>query len=104
MTNGASVAMSVVFAAILEGSMHGVNIMMTTMLPPYFGKYGRISLISGTLNFSSYIGSAVSGVGLAAVSEKYGWNGTLLLWGIIAFAGAVICVGMSGKWNKIKRE
>lgn len=104
LTNGASVAMSVVFAAILEGSMHGVNIMMTTMLPPYFGKYGRISLISGTLNFSSYIGSAVSGVGLAAVSEKYGWNGTLLLWGIIAFAGAVICVGMSGKWNKIKRE
>lgn len=103
-TSGASAAVSVMLAAILEGSMHGVNIMMTCMVPPYFGKYGKISFISGTLNFCTYVGSAVSGVGLAAVSERYEWSGTLILWSAIAFAGLLICFGICGVWNKLKKN
>lgn len=103
-TSGASAAVSVLLAAILEGSMHGVNIMMTCMVPPYFGKYGKISLISGTLNFCTYVGSAVSGVGLAAFSEKYEWSGTLVLWSVIALAGFLICLGICGIWNRLKKN
>ncbi len=99
-----SAAASVAFAAVLSGSMHGVNTMMTCMIPPYFGKYGNISFMAGLLNFGTYIGSAASGFGLALFSEKFGWNNTLLLWSMIALCGCLLCFAITRIWNKFKTE
>lgn len=95
---------SVAFAAILNGSMHGVNTMMTCMIPPYFRKYGNISFMAGLLNFCTYIGSAVSGFGLALFAEKFGWHNALLLWSFVALAGCLLCFSMTRTWNKFKNE
>lgn len=97
-----SAVVSVILAAILSGSMHGANSVLTCMIPPYFGKYGNISFMSGLLNFCTYIGSAASGIGIAAFSESYGWNKTLLLWSVIALIAVVLCGLFAKKWNKIK--
>lgn len=99
-TNGASAGVSVTLAAVLTGCMHGVNLILICMIPPYFAKYGRISFISGMLNFCTYIGSAVSASGLAAFSEKCGWAETLLLWGGLAFAGGAICCVLYRTWKR----
>lgn len=100
LANGASAVASVILAALLNGCMHGVNLMLICMIPPYFAKYGRISFISGMLNFCTYIGSAVSASGLAAFSEKCGWAETLLLWGGIAFAGGTVCCILCRVWKR----
>ena len=100
LANGASAVASVIMAALLNGCMHGVNLMLICMIPPYFAKYGRISFISGMLNFCTYIGSAVSASGLAAFSEKCGWAETLLLWGGIAFAGGTVCCILCRVWKR----
>ena len=93
---------SVAFAAILNGSMHGVNTMMTCMIPPYFKKYGNMSFMAGLLNFCTYIGSAISGSGLALFSEKFGWNNTLLLWSFVALGGCLLCFSITRIWNNFK--
>lgn len=99
LTNGVSAVLSVVLAAILTGCMHGANMILTCMIPPYFAKYGRISFVSGILNFSAYIGSAVSASGIAAFSEQCGWENTLLLWSGISITGGLLCCILCRVWK-----
>ena len=101
--NGFNPVISTIFGAMLTGCMHGVNMIMVCMVPPHFGKYGRISLISGVLNACTYVGSALSTYGIAKFSENFGWNNTILLWAGIALAGLLICVIFAKSWRNFTR-
>jgi len=83
---------SIALLAILTGSMHGANLMLVCMLPPYLSKEGHISTLSGVLNFCTYVGSALSTYGIAALSKSYGWNLVMLLWVVIAGLGTIMCL------------
>ena len=97
---GRSAAFSVAFSALLTGCMHGVNLLLIQMLPPYFAKSGHVSTASGVLNTCTYIGSAASTYGIALLSEKAGWNATLTCWLTIATVGTVICLLCIRPWSK----
>ena len=101
---GSSAAASVGLTAVLTGCMHGVNLMLISMLPPFFQKKGNISFISGLLNSFVYIGSAISTYGIALISERSGWGTTVFLWMLIAIAGTVICAGCLPGWKKFINE
>ncbi len=92
--------LSVLFTALLTGSMHGVNLILIGMIPPYFSKSGNVSTASGILNSCVYIGSAISTYGIAVLSENMGWEKTLLVWFVIAALGTVICFACTKPWNK----
>jgi len=97
---GKSVVMSVILTALLTGCMHGVNLMLVSMLPRYFRRYGNTAMVSGVLNACTYVGSAVSTYGIALLSEKVGWRGTVFLWFLIALAGDVICLCCIRPWHQ----
>lgn len=97
---GKSAAFSVLFSALLTGCMHGVNLLLIQMLPPYFAKSGNVSTASGVLNTCTYIGSAVSTYGIALLSEKAGWNATLTCWLGIAVLGTAICLLCIKPWKQ----
>ena len=99
---GQSAGISVVMFALLTGCMHGVNLMLVCMIPPYFQNTGKVSSVSGVLNSFTYIGSAISTYGIAVLSEMFGWNFTVLIWLAIAICGTVICLICSKYWNKYK--
>ena len=69
---GKNATLSVLFSALLTGCMHGVNVILICMIPPFFKKYGNVSTVSGVLNSCTYVGSAVSTYGIAFLSEKIG--------------------------------
>ena len=95
MFNNSNAALSVVLFALLTGSMHGVNLMLISTIPPYFKKYNAVSTASGVLNACTYAGSAISTYGIAVISEHCGWQVTLWLWlGIATVAGALCAVCM----------
>lgn len=98
--SGHTAVVSVLFSAVLTGCMHGVNLILICMVPPYFKKYGNVSMVSGILNSSTYVGSAISTYGIALLSEHYGWNVTLLLWFMIAATGTVLCFSGISAWNR----
>jgi len=102
--SGGNVVVMVILLAILVGCMHGVNLMLICMVPPRFRKYGHVSLVSGIVNSSTYIGAAISTYGIAVFSGAFGWNSTLYLWAAIAAAGMLICLGFAKKWNKFITE
>lgn len=97
---GHSAALSVLFSAILTGCMHGVNLILICMIPPFFLDRGNVSAVSGILNSCTYIGSAVSTYGIAVMSELLGWRYTLLLWLLIAVLGTAICLICVKPWRK----
>lgn len=89
--SGTNALLSVISCGLLTGCMHGVNLMFTCMIPPLFMKNGNVATVSGIINSSTYIGSAVSGVGTAALSGVAGWGTVAAVWCVIAAFGAVLC-------------
>ncbi len=102
--SSAHAAVSIVFSAILTGCMHGVNIMYISMVPAYFKGIGKVSFASGLLNSFSYVGSAVSTYGIAALSESRGWSFTITVWLIVALLGTAASILALRPWNKLKER
>lgn len=99
-----NVALSLVLLALLVGSMHGVNLILVCMIPAYFAKFGRVSFISGLINSCTYLGAAISTYGIAVFTDVFGWNKTIVLWSVVAFLGALICVSLSKRWIVFKEK
>lgn len=100
LSTGKNTFLSILFSALLTGCMHGVNLLLISMIPPFFQKYGNISTVSGVLNSCTYIGSAISTYGIAVLSEQIGWHDTVFLWFLIAVSGTVICLFCCKPWAK----
>ena len=101
---GQGAVWSVLFSAMLTGCMHGVNLILICMIPPFFGKQGNVSTVSGVLNSCTYIGSAVSTYGIALLSEHFDWKYTLLAWLLIAAAGTALCLLTVKPWKRRFQE
>ncbi|MBO5364051.1 MAG: MFS transporter [Clostridia bacterium] len=101
---GQSAVFSVAFSALLTGCMHGVNLLLISMIPAFFQRFGNVSTVSGVLNSCTYIGSAISTYGIALLSERMGWSFTLLAWLAIALAGTVICLTSAKPWQKEMKD
>ena len=97
-----NVLVTALMMALLVGCMHGVNFMLNSLSPRQFARFGRVALVSGTLNSCTYVGSALSTYGFALLSDSVGWRGTSLLWAGIAAAGAILCFTVCKKWGKFK--
>ena len=85
--------------ALLTGCMHGVNLLLICMVPPFVQRHGNISTVSGVLNSCTYVGSAISTYGIALLSESAGWQTTSFVWFVIAALGAVVCTVCSRVWK-----
>ena len=99
-----SVALEVLLIALLAASMHGVNLMLIGQVPAFFARYGKVSTFSGILNACTYIGSALSTYGFAALSDAYGWSFTIIGWSLIALAGTLLTLFFIRPWTKFRNE
>ena len=90
--SGGSAVASILLMALLTGSMHGINLMLISTIPPFFKKLGAVSTASGMLNACTYIGSAASTYGIAVLSVGFGWGVTLWTWVAMALGGLGLCL------------
>lgn len=96
--------LALIFIGIITTSMYGVNTLTIGLLPLYFTKQGRAATVTGIMNSFAYMGCAASTYGISFISEKYGWNITLMSWLGMTVVGALICVLSGKRWGKYKRE
>jgi len=82
-----SALVAVAAMAVLNGSMHGINHLLTGRISPYFAKYGRVSTVTGVINCFPYIGSAIAAPLSAVLSDTLGWGAVILMWLVVAAAG-----------------
>ena len=92
--------LTIICAAILTGSMHGVNLFLIAYLPAKFSSFGKTSTISGITNSCAYAGCALYTYGVALISNRFGWQATTLTWFVIPVAGFIACFAALPLWNK----
>lgn len=100
---GSGAAASAFLMSVTTGCMYGANMLLIGQIPAYFAPYGCVSTTSGILNACIYVGSALSTYGIAAVSSRFGWLVTTVLWAIIALAGTLLCAFSTRRWGNFTR-
>lgn len=91
-------------SALLVACMHGVNQLLICIVPGHFKKTGKISTISGLLNFATYVGAALSTYCFAALAKNDNWRPVILLWVFIALAGSVVCFALTKAWKNFSEK
>jgi len=97
---GTGAVVAIGMLAVIQGCMNGVNLLFISILPTYFKKYGNISTVSGVLNSTTYVGSAISTYGIALVSVRFGWSASTLVWLILGAASMTLCLINIPGWKK----
>ena len=92
--------LTIIFASVASGCMHGVNHILISILPQNFAKYGRFAAFSGINGGCTYLGASVSSIGFAALADNVGWNAVQTSWCVIACLATLICVFKIKSWAK----
>lgn len=90
----------VVMLALFTTSMLAFNHMTITLVPVRFAAYNKASTITGLFNSIIYGGCAVSNYGFGYLSEKLGWQKTLLFWILLAVLALVFCLLSLKPWQR----
>lgn len=85
-----SVVLSVLFIALGTAGLHGINSLQTYYLPELLGGTEKISFYAGLINAAVYVGSALSTYLFAVISEKHGWDMTIVSWVTFATVGLAL--------------
>lgn len=75
------------FAMLANCCASGV---MWSIYIPSLAKSGKVSSVNGILDCSGYVAAAAATTGFAYIMNLFGWRGTILMWAIVTFIGAVI--------------
>ena len=95
-----SAVLSLILLTVASTCMTGANIMLINLIPVHFGVVGRASSVTGILNCSAYVGSAISSFGVGAVApnpRKEREASSSIMVPISAAAVTTICVTMFGR-------
>ena len=97
--------LSVALLTLLSAFVHGVNLMITTLLPPKLADREHLSTMAGLINSFAYVGSAISTYLIPTAAEQYGWSATLLIWIAASVIGTSAClIGIPMYRRKMKKS
>lgn len=100
-----SPVLSILLMAIIIACMHGINLMLITVVPKRFVKTGKVSTVSGILNACTYVGASVAIPLFAILQETYNsWTAAFIAWLAISALGAIVCAVVAPIWKKFRRE
>lgn len=87
-----SLVLTMLCFAVITSAMMAVNMLLITLLPLYFERYGRAATVSGALNAVAYGGSALTSGLIGVLSSACGWNAAVLSWLGRMVAACALCV------------
>ena len=103
LASGLSAVLSVSMMALANAAAHGVNGMYTSMVVPNFARYNKTAFVTGFINSATYVGSAFATFAVAAVSENFGWTGTMIMLFIVAILGVALTLFSVKFLNRLKK-
>ncbi|MDL2233737.1 MFS transporter [Ruminococcaceae bacterium OttesenSCG-928-L11] len=87
-----SLLFSVFLLALITSSMMGINTLLVSLIPMRFRGMGLVSTVSGLLNATAYLGSAISTFTIGVLVESRGWPFTIASWMVLSAIACVICL------------
>lgn len=97
---------SLLCVAVITTSMHAANVMLITMVPLSFAKFGCVSTVAGLLNASAYIGCGALNfvAGKVLSSSKSSWDGLFIFWLGICVAAIFVTAYCAVVWKKFNAK
>lgn len=99
-----SVVIAIVALAVTYACALGQNMFTVGRIPMYFSKVGKVSLISGVMEATSYMGTACLTFITGFLVEKLGWTFMMCVWLALAVVAAVSVAFAKRRWNKFRRN
>ncbi len=87
-----SMLLTVLLLSAVTASMMAVNTLLINLYPLRFEREGRVAAMSGFLNASAYVGTAVSTYCIGILVQESGWDVTILSWFLVTFAALIFCL------------
>lgn len=98
---GKSAILSLVCMAGVTNCMFSINVMLITMVPLRFSKYGIVSTVGGILNATAYIGCAATNMVAGKILDNTGnWNTLFIFWIALGIVAAGVSLIASFIWKK----
>lgn len=94
-----SAVLSLILLTVASTCMTGANIMLINLIPVHFGVVGRASSVTGILNCSAYVGSAISSFGVGAVAQNFGWGSAIAVWVGFSLLALLASLGGCRRWG-----
>ncbi len=97
-----NIILTMICLATAVNCMFAINVMIITMIPLYFSKYGRVSTVSGILNSTAYIGCGVLNyfAGLLLEKTNSNWNSLIIMWLVISAIAVIVTFICAFFWKK----
>lgn len=77
----------------------GINTVLVGLAPLHYSNLGRVSTVTGLLNSSVHLGSAMASDMSGRLAQGWGWSAAILFWFLSALLGALLCVAGSRRWG-----
>ena len=106
----------ILLMAIIVANMHGINLMLISVVPKRFVKSGKVAFFSGLLNAFTYVGASIGTLGFAWLSAlKFESlpeghilnNGTVpvvISWIVVSLLGCAVVFFCVPLWKKFLKE
>ncbi|MDO4173757.1 MAG: MFS transporter [Eubacteriales bacterium] len=99
-----SAVVSLLLLTVASTCMVGVNILLVNLIPVHFGAIGRSSSVTGILNCSAYVGSALSSFGIGAIAEGFGWSSAIWIWVLFSLGAWMTAIAGTRRWGYYERR
>ena len=93
--------LTVICAAIITASMHGVNLCLIAYLPGRFSRYGKVSTVSGITNACAYIGCSLYMYGITLIESQ---SLRAFTWFVIPAVGFASCLAALPLWKRFCKK
>ncbi len=104
MVRNLNIYMLMLFVAVATTMLYAMGSILVSAIPVCFTKTNNVSSVSGILNSSIYLGSAVSMFLFSDVIDKRGFLVAVLIWAILSAISTLICFVKTNYWEKYKTE
>lgn len=104
--DGSLFSLTLISLFLASAAMTGACNMIFSVYCLRFANTGRVSAITGFLNFTSYASASVASTMFTGIVQAKGWNTTVALWAAIAAVGVVFAylatrVDVAGKTSPV---
>ena len=91
-TSGKSLMLSLNAMVGVTNCMFAINVMLITLVPLKFTKYGIVSTVAGILNATAYIGCAIANQIADGLLQYATWSALIVFWMCLAVVAIVFCI------------
>ncbi len=91
---------SVILLSGITTLMYSGHQFINVIIPAFFAKYNKTGSVAALLNAFASFGAVAANFGLGYIAEHYGWNGTIIIWIILATISFVLCMAAVPLWER----